>query len=313
MTQAQLLSRQKVAVIGLGGIGGGMAGQLMLAGKHDVTICTRNPLDVMTFESGERAARLPLNTLADPAGASPVDWVILSTKAHDTGATAPWFARLCNSRTRVAVLQNGVEHEARVQPMCPTAEILPAIVYYNGERIRPDHFRMRRVTDYELAVPAGDLADAFSALLDGTEFRIFKSDDFKTMQWRKLLVNVVANPVTALTRQRLGVLHRDSIKELCLAVLDEAVEVGRAAGARFDENEAQRTLDTVLTYPGDAGTSMYFDCLASKPLEIEALTGAIVAAGKRFQVLTPLNSALLALLKAISDANENTVSSNVSV
>lgn len=172
---------------------------------------------------------------------------------------------------------------------------------------------MRRVTDFELAVPAVGLAEEFAALLDGTEFRLFKSDDFRTMQWRKLLVNAVANPVTALTRQRLGVLHRESIRELCLAVLTEAVAVGRAQGANFDEDEAQRTLDTVLTYPGDAGTSMYFDCLGSKPLEVEALTGAIVAVGKRHGVDTPLNSALLALLRAISDANETADSGGASV
>jgi 2-dehydropantoate 2-reductase len=47
---------------------------------------------------------------------------------------------------------------------------------------------------------------------------------------------------------------------------------------------------------------MYFDRLAGRPLEHEALTGAIVAAGERHGIATPLNRALLALLRAISDA-----------
>jgi 2-dehydropantoate 2-reductase len=47
---------------------------------------------------------------------------------------------------------------------------------------------------------------------------------------------------------------------------------------------------------------MYFDRLAGRELEAEALTGAVVAAGQRLQVATPLNSALLALLRAVSDA-----------
>jgi 2-dehydropantoate 2-reductase len=47
---------------------------------------------------------------------------------------------------------------------------------------------------------------------------------------------------------------------------------------------------------------MYFDRLAGRRLEVEALTGAIVAAGERLGVPTPLNRALLALLRAVSDA-----------
>jgi 2-dehydropantoate 2-reductase len=47
---------------------------------------------------------------------------------------------------------------------------------------------------------------------------------------------------------------------------------------------------------------MYFDCLSGRPLEIEALTGAIVAAGERHAIATPLNRALLTLLRAISAA-----------
>jgi 2-dehydropantoate 2-reductase len=47
---------------------------------------------------------------------------------------------------------------------------------------------------------------------------------------------------------------------------------------------------------------MYFDRLAGRELEVEALTGAVVAAGERLQIATPLNGALLALLRAVSDA-----------
>ena len=54
--------------------------------------------------------------------------------------------------------------------------------------------------------------------------------------------------------------------------------------------------------PPEVGTSMYFDRLAGRPLEVEALTGAIVAAGQRLGIPTPLNGALLTLLRAVNDA-----------
>jgi 2-dehydropantoate 2-reductase len=59
---------------------------------------------------------------------------------------------------------------------------------------------------------------------------------------------------------------------------------------------------TLMSFSPELGTSMYFDRLAGRTLEIEALTGAIVAAGERLGIPTPLNLALLTLLRAVSDA-----------
>ena len=62
-----------------------------------------------------------------------------------------------------------------------------------------------------------------------------------------------------------------------MAILDEAVRVARADGAQLPDDEPKRAMDTLMTYAPALGTSMYFaDRLAGRPLEIEALTGAIV-------------------------------------
>jgi 2-dehydropantoate 2-reductase len=99
------------------------------------------------------------------------------------------------------------------------------------------------------------------------------------------------------------VLRRSDVRELALGVLAEAVAVARADGAQLAPDEAEQTLKTLFTYPPEAGTSMYFDTMAGRPLEIEALTGAIVAAGERYGIAAPLNCALLTLARAVSDAN----------
>jgi 2-dehydropantoate 2-reductase len=126
-----------------------------------------------------------------------------------------------------------------------------------------------------------------SCSLDGTPLRVLLSSDFPTLAWRKLLINAVAYPITALTLQRQTVFRRDDIKALCIAILDEAVAVARTDGAQLAEDESLRTISTLLTYPPKAGTSTYFD---GRALEAEALTGAIVGAGQRLHIATPLNS-----------------------
>jgi 2-dehydropantoate 2-reductase len=116
------------------------------------------------------------------------------------------------------------------------------------------------------------------------------------------LINAVANPITALTMQRQAVLRRPDVQDFCRGILDEAVAAARAEGVRLAEDETTRTIATLFNFSGELGTSMYFDRLAGRRLEVEALTGAIVAAGERHGVAMPLNRALLTLLRAINDA-----------
>jgi 2-dehydropantoate 2-reductase len=294
--------RSTIAVIGLGSIGGVVAGCLCDAGRHDVIACVRSPLARLVLDRPEGKVDIPIKAFTDQADARPVDWVLLCTKAHQTPSSAPWLAQLCGPRTRVAVLQNGIGHESRVRQFAGAAAIVPTIVYYNGERIAANHVRLRHVADHDFAVRDDADGHAFAGLLDGTPLRARPSRDFDTLAWRKLLINAVANPVTALTLQRQAVLRREDVKALCLAILDEAIAVARADGARLAPDEATQIMTTLLTYPAEAGTSMYFDRLAGRSFEVGALTGAIVATAERLGIATPLNRALLTLLRAISDA-----------
>jgi 2-dehydropantoate 2-reductase len=293
--------RPAVAVIGLGSIGGVAAAVLAAAGRN-VTACVRNPVERLTLEQPDGTVEVPLRALTDPAQAVAADWVLLCTKTHQTEGAAPWLARLCTPATRVAVLQNGIDQVARVAPLAKGAEVLPVIVYYNGERLGPDRVRLRQGAGQDFVVADDEAGRAFAQLFAGTPLRVNLGDDFVTLTWRKLLINAIASPVTALTMQRQAVLRRADIRELCLAILGEAIAVGRAEGAKLDGDEAERTISTLFTFSGELGTSMYFDRLAGRKLEVDALTGAIVAAGQRHGIATPINRALLALLRAIDDA-----------
>jgi 2-dehydropantoate 2-reductase len=294
--------RQSIAVVGLGGIGAALAMSLRATDRHDIVACARRPVGRIVLERAEGTVDLPLRTITAPAEADRADWVMLCTKAHHTPSTAPWLARLCGPQTRVAVLQNGIDHVARVAPYAGGATVVPTIVYYNGERLADDRVRLRQVPGHDLVTADDATGRDFAHLLDGSNLRVLLSNDFTTLAWRKLLLNVVVNPVTALTLQRQAVLRHDDVHALCLEILDEAVTVARADGARLAGDEAAQIMATLLTYSPELGTSMYFDRLAGRSLEIEALTGAIVTAAARHGIRVPVNRAMLALLRAVSDA-----------
>ncbi len=297
-----MTARQSIAVIGMGGIGGTVAGCLQEAGRHDVMICSRRPMTEFVLDVPGRVTWVRLRAATDPADMEPVDWVLLCTKAYDTASTAPWLARLCGPGTRIAVLQNGIDQVSRLAPFAAGAGIVPTVVYYNGERLAPDHIRLRPAPNRDIAVADDADGRAFTALLDGTLLRVSPQADFTTVQWRKLLLNAASNPITALTRRRLAVLRRDDIRPLCRTVLDEAVAVACAAGADLATDEAARIFDALMAYAPEAGTSMYFDALEGRRLEADVLTGAIVEAGVKHGIPTPVNRMLLTLLQSLSDA-----------
>jgi 2-dehydropantoate 2-reductase len=291
-------ARKSIAIIGLGSIGGVVAGLLRATGRHDIVACVRRHIATLTVERPEGAVELPVTALTDPAQAKPVDWVFLCTKAQDTAASAAWLQRLCGPATRVASLQNGIGHAERVQPFAGEATVVPTIVYYNGERLAPDRVRYRRTGEHDFAVADDADGRAFAGLLDGTSLVTFLSPDFKTLAWRKLLLNAAANPISALTIQRNHVFRRDDIRDLCHALLEETMNVARADGAALPDDEIEQAMGRLLSVPIDAGSSMYFDRLAGRPLEIDAITGAVVAAGERHGIATPLNRMVLTLARA---------------
>ncbi|WP_149541308.1 2-dehydropantoate 2-reductase [Siccirubricoccus phaeus] len=297
------MTPQKIAVVGLGGIGGVAAAALQLAGRHDVLACARRPLGTLGFHHPEGMAQVKLRCLTDPTEAAPVDWILLCTKAQDTAAAGAWLESLAGPGTRVAVLQNGLGHAERVRPFLGEAPVVPVIVYYNGERIAPGEVRLRHVPAPDVVVPDDAHGRDFAALFRGSLLSAQQAADFPVLAWRKLLLNIVANPLTALTRQRQRVLRRPDIRALGLALLEEAVAVGRAEGVALAPEEAASVWATLMTFPEEAGTSMYHDTMAGKSLEAEALTGYVVAAGERHAMPTPLNRAMLALLRAASDGN----------
>src|SRR4051794_2743914 len=100
-----------VAIIGAGAVGTVLASSAQLAGA-DTVVCTRTPVDKLVLEEdgAERTVPVPVPVRTDPMEATPVDWVLLTTKGQDTATAAPWLARLCGPATVVVALQNGVEH-----------------------------------------------------------------------------------------------------------------------------------------------------------------------------------------------------------
>ncbi len=279
----------EVAVIGVGAIGGLLAAELIAAG-NDVTLCGRSPVERLVVERDEAPRDFVVHTHTDPDEVGPVPYVIVALKGHDNEAANPWLERLVAPGTVVLVVQNGVEHERGIR-----TPVVPAIIVAATERTAPG--RMVHRAGNRLTVAPG--GEAFAGLLAGSVLEVVVEPDFKTAAWRKLLSNLGANPLTAITQRRSDVFREPAVRTFVLALLQEAVTIGRAEGAQLSDDDPATTLANYDKLPDDVGTSMLYDREAGRPLEIEPLVGAVLRAADRHGLRAPRAETLYALLKAI--------------
>ena len=285
----------RIALIGPGAIGG-IAAAWLADGGHDVTVCARTPLADLVVETPDGPIHATPIVLTDPAAAQPVDWVLVATKAYDVAATAPWLAQLMGPQTRLAVLQNGVDHIERFRGLVPAERIVPVVVGIPGNRTAPG-----RVTQHEygtMHVPAGANGDAFVALFALSRIAVATDPDFVSRLWAKLCLNA-AGAVPTLTLTATGAAWSDGLERLVRGIVEEAAAVARAEGATIPQSVIERVVEGARNGRGGGVNSMHADRLAGHPMEFEERNGVVVRLGRKHGIPTPVSDVIVELLRAI--------------
>ena len=153
------------------------------------------------------------------------------------------------------------------------------------------HFSSKFPVSAKLSPPGPKLVDA-----DGSDFQVVGV----SAAWRKLLGNLAANPITALTMRRIDVLRDPDVAALARRVLEEGLAVARADGAQLGPEDIEAELRMYARVNPGGGSSMLYDRLAGRPLEHEYIIGEVVRRAERHGIPVPLNRALLTLLRALA-------------
>jgi 2-dehydropantoate 2-reductase len=285
---------KRIAVIGPGAIGGTVIVRLAQTRQYAVIVCARSAVPQFKLEAPEGIMTATPEVLISPQAAKPVDWVLVATKVYDVAPTAAWLQNLLGPETRVAVLQNGVEHIERFAPYLPASRILPVVVDMPVERDAPGHFRQRRAGYF--TVPADSNGEEFARLFQKTGLEVTLASDFQTAVWRKLAVNC-AGAISALVLKPSFITHQPAIAEILRNLVRECVVVGRAEGAALDDSLVDWVLERYQKSPADSINSMHGDRIAGRPMEIDARNGVIVRLGRKHGIPTPVNQMMVALLE----------------
>jgi 2-dehydropantoate 2-reductase len=251
------------------------------------------------------------------------DVVVLAVKAQAAPAAVASVAPLLGPSTVVLPAMNGVpwwffdgpegpgrpggfggpcagRHLASVDPggamarAIPVSRVLGCVVHFSASSPEPGvvrHFSGDRLIVGEPSGAATPRLDAVVTVLREAGFTVDVSDRIRQDAWYKLWGNLTINPVSALTGATSGAILDDPlVRGFCEAAMLEAREIGARIGCPIAELPADRS--AVTRKLGDFRTSMLQDAAAGRPLELDALTGAVREIGAITGVPTPYVDAL---------------------
>jgi 2-dehydropantoate 2-reductase len=306
-------------MLGAGALGSAIGGTLATGGS-DVTLVDVYQAHVeavnakglrMQIEGSERTVQVRAST--DCRGLAVADLLVVLVKSfHTRAAIEAAAAHIVGPDTVVMSLQNGMGHEEILAAVVGRGRVMAGKTYVGGVFLEPGRI-IAGTKDKETIIGELDGRISTRARLIAAEFeraglRTIVSDNIVGTMWDKLLINVATGALAGITRLTYGDLYRIPEIEACaVAAVAEAMAVARANGVALSMREPREAwLKASQGLPKEFKTSMLQSLEKGSPTEIDFINGAVVRAGAKAGVPTPVNSTLVACIKGIERTLPNT-------
>jgi len=298
----------KFLIAGAGAIGAYIGARMAKAG-FDVTLFARGPHLKAMQEHGVRVKSAEGDFQVQPRiigsleEAGPTDVVFLGVKAHSLPQLAPQLKLVLGPETTVVSTQNGIPwwyfqglggvgegiHLERIDPggvissAIEAHRVVGSIVYFSTEILAPGVIQHTEGNRISLGEPSGARSERcrrIAETLVASGLRCPITTHIRQEIWVKLLGNASFNPVSALTRATLVQIVRDPDASAVIRnIMQEVEAVSRKLGMELPVSIDQRMAGAEKV--GEHKTSMLQDLEAGRPMELEALVGAVVELGER--------------------------------
>jgi len=299
----------KIMIMGAGAVGGYFGSRLQLSGQDMYFIARGDHCEVMR-EKGLRVegisgdVTLEVKASNEPSEFGEMDLVILCVKSQDTHAALEQIGPCVSEDTLILTLQNGVENEAWISARYGIESTIGGVAYIGVGVERPGIIVNQthgRIAMGRL-VQEGVHEDRFQEIvkvITNAGISLAVTDDIMKRKWGKLTWNAVFNPVSVLTDQSSYVLKSSpGMRALLHGIIMEVILVAHSEGIVLDFESITRKMFDLPRAVEGTKTSMLQDFEKGKPLELEALNGVVVRKGRGHGIPTPLNEAIMGLVKA---------------
>jgi 2-dehydropantoate 2-reductase len=322
----------KIAVVGLGAVGGAFAGLLgtlqpsknmqLSAIARGKTLTALQTQGLMWTDASGQSHQVAMTASDDAADLGPQDVVIVAVKGPSLGSVAPVVQKLLGPHTVVLVAMNGVpwwffdglggacdglqlsvlDPQGVIAQCIPTSQVLGCVVHFSAQSPNAGVVQNMKGNQLIIGEPAGGVsarAQGVADVLNAAGFDVKVSPRIQQDIWFKLWGNMTMNPVSALTGAPCDqILDDDLVRSFCSAVMLEAQAIGARIGC--DIAQAPEDRHAVTRKLGSFKTSMLQDVEHDRQIELDSLLGAVRAIGQHLQLPTPSIDALYGLTRLMA-------------
>ncbi|MDR2388022.1 MAG: 2-dehydropantoate 2-reductase [Deltaproteobacteria bacterium] len=300
-----------IAVLGAGAMGSVYGAHLATLAENKVTLIDIWPQHVEAINSQGLSINSPegdqvyknLTAVTSAQGLKAQDLVIVFVKATVTQEAMSQALNLVGPKTMVLTLQNGLGNIEKLCQVVEAKNVLGGINSYGSSIKGPGQviLRGRGETVFgEIDGPPSERLVNLKNLFDQAGLPASLTSNVQGRVWTKLISNIAINALCAIMGIKNGQLlnHPEAISLLEGAV-SEAVAVGQAMSITFETDHPIQYAKKVIKNTAENVCSMLQDVRAKRPTEIAVINGAIVEAGLKHNIPTPINLVLTNLVKVI--------------
>lgn len=303
-----------MAILGAGGVGAYLGARLAHVGTASVHLVARGShLEALRrggleLRSALGDVRVEIPATADPAEIGPVDVVVFTVKSTDTEEAAGRLAPLLGEDTAVISFQNGVDNEERIAAVVGDDHVLGGVAYIFSTIAEPGVIHHTggpaRFLFGELDGHPTERATRFLDACREADVDAELSEDIRGVMWQKFVFICAQAGMTAAARLPVGALREDAEAwKMYRQIVEEVCAVAAAEGIPLGNDVVEEAMRLAGGLDPDTYSSLHYDLEHGKPMELEALTGRVVALGRRSGVDIPANEAIYALLSAWAARN----------
>jgi 2-dehydropantoate 2-reductase len=303
------IDMKQILVVGAGSVGG-FFGAHLAKGNPNVAFLLRPKTLAAVKQNGLTIRRAEGTFTVQPPAASDArqlpkpDLIILGVKAYDLDEVMDQIEPVLSAHTVILTLQNGIDNEDRLIARFKRDCVVGGVAYIYSKIAAPgviDHYKKGGLAIGELMGYESErllkIRDTFTAA--GIPCHLSK--DIRRSKWEKMCWNCVFNPITVLINDCVSkALDHPEMFGVIRQIVGEVAAVAATVKVPLPLDMPERVVKATQEIR-DIHTSMYDDWKAGRPTEIAYLNGYIVEKGRELGIPTPVNEALTAMIKAMTE------------
>ena len=279
-------------------------GALLARAGHAVTLIGRQAhVQAITahglrLQSATLDEHVRLSASTEAKAVAGADVVLLCVKSTDTETAARQIQPHLAPGALVLTLQNGVDNDERVRAMLgPAQPVAAAVVYVATAMAGPGH--VRHFGRGDLLIAPSPVSERLALELAAAGIPTQVSGNVRGALWAKLVINCAYNALSAITQQPYGwLVQQDGASAVIADLVAECQAVAQADGVRMDGDVHAAVRGIAQSMPAQLSSTAQ-DLARGRPSEIEHLNGYVVRRGAALGLATPVNRALLVLVRML--------------